>query len=93
MKKGEKPQGFICISPVMISTIYGPGIEHTIGYDDATKTAIEKMGGKHIACSVTKAVVDQKYKVVSTPAYMLAQGVGEVFTGVSQLVKDVLEMA
>ncbi len=93
MKKAEKPQGFICIAPVMISTIYGPGIEHTIGYDDATKSAIEKMGGKHIGCSVTKAVIDQKHKVVSTPAYMLAQGIGEVFTGVSQLVKDVLEMA
>lgn len=93
MKKAEKPQGFICIAPVMISKIYGPGVEHTIGYDDATKSAIEKMGGKHIGCSVTKAIVDQKYKVVSTPAYMLAQGIGEAFAGVSQLVKDVLEMA
>lgn len=93
MKKLEKPQGFICIAPVMISKIYGPGIEHTIGYDDATKLAIEKMGGKHIGCGVTNAVVDHKYKVVSTPAYMLAQGIGEVFAGVRQLVKDVLEMA
>ncbi len=93
MKKAEKPQGFICIAPVMISKIYGPGIEHTIGYDDTTKFAIEKMGGKHIGCSVTKAITDQKHKVVSTPAYMLAQSVDEVFVGVSQLVKDVLEMA
>lgn len=93
MKKSEKPLGFICIAPVMISKIYGPGIEQTIGYDEATKSAIEKMGGKHIGCSVTRAIVDQKHKVVSTPAYMLAQSVSEVFSGVSQLVKEVLEMA
>lgn len=93
MKKCEKPQGFICIAPVMVSKIYGPGIEHTIGYDETTKSAIEKMGGKHIGCSVTKAITDQKNKVVSTPAYMLAQSIGETFTGVSQLVKEVLEMA
>lgn len=92
MKKSEKPLGFICIAPVMISKIYGPGVEQTIGYDEDTKSAIEAMGGKHIGCSVTHAITDQKHKVVSTPAYMLAQSIGEAFTGVSQLVKEVLEM-
>lgn len=93
MKNAGKPQGFICIAPTMISKIYGAGIEHTIGNDVATKTAIEKMGGKHIDCVVMKSVVDRKNKVVSTPAYMLANHIGEVFAGVSELVKDVLAMA
>ena len=93
MKKQRKPLGFICISPVMISKIYGPGVEHTIGYDENTKSAIEKMGGKHIGCAVTQAVTDQEHKVVSTPAYMLANRIGETYAGVSQLVAEVLKMA
>lgn len=92
MKNAGKPQGFICIAPTLISAIYGPGIEQTIGCDETTKSAIEKMGGKHIACSVTKTVVDKKNKVVSTPAYMLAKRISEVYAGVSQLVNDALKM-
>lgn len=92
MKNAGKPQGFICIAPVMISKIYGPGMDQTIGHDEATKSAIEKMGGKHIDCAVTGVVVDAQHKVVSTPAYMLANRISEVFAGVSELVKAVLVM-
>ena len=93
MKKAGKPQGFICIAPAMISTIYGSGIEHTIGNDAATAEKITTMGGRHIACSVTQTVIDKKNKVVSTPAYMLATRIGEVFAGVKQLVEDVLAIS
>ncbi len=92
MKEAKKPQGFICIAPVMISKIYGDGVLQTIGHDETTKNAIEKMGGKHVDCTVNSAIVDQTHKVVSTPAYMLAQRISEVYAGVSQLVKDVLKM-
>ena len=37
--------------------------------------------------------VDEENRVVSTPAYMLAQNVGDVFTGISALVNRVMEMA
>lgn len=92
MKNAKKPQGFICIAPAMISTIYGAGIEHTIGCDVATKQTIEKMGGKHIDCTANKAVIDRAHKVVSTPAYMLAKSIKEVYEGVSELVKAILLM-
>lgn len=92
MKNAKKPQGFICIAPTMISKIYGAGVEHTIGNDITTKTAIEKMGGKHVDCVVTKTVIDCKNKVVSTPAYMLANRIGDVFAGVNELVKEVLAL-
>src|SRR3990167_6912166 len=93
MKNAKKPQGFICIAPAMISKIYGAGVAQTIGNDLTTKEKIEKMGGKHVDCAVNKAVIDHQAKVVSTPAYMLANRISEVFSGVSQLVKDVLAMA
>ena len=93
MKKAGKPQGFICISPTMISKIYGPGVEQTIGNDETTKKIIEAMGGKHINCHVTDVVIDIKNKVVSTPAYMLTTRISDVFSGVSHLVKAVLKLA
>lgn len=92
MKEEEKPQGFICIAPAMISKIYGAGVEQTVGNDIETKTMIEKMGGKHIECAVTQCIVDKKNKVVSTPAYMLANRISEVYMGVTELVKNVLMM-
>jgi len=92
MKNAGKPQGFICISPVLISKIYGADIEQTIGNDESTAAVIEAMGGKHVDCVVDRSVIDQTHKVVSTPAYMLAKGVREAYLGINQLVNDVLKM-
>lgn len=92
MKNAKKPQGFICIAPTLISKIYGAGVEHTIGNDKKTAEKLEAMGGKHINCAAKHAVVDRAHKVVSTPAYMLANRISEVYAGVSELVKKVLEL-
>lgn len=93
MAKAGKPQGFLCIAPTLISKIYGERVEHTIGNDPDTAGKIEKMGGKHVEAKVHEAVVDQQHKVVSTPAYMLAQNVAEVYNGVQALVKEVLKLS
>lgn len=92
MKAAGKPQGFICIAPAMISAIYGCGIAQTIGNDTETAKTIEQMGGKHVNCPVNEIVVDHEHKVVSTPAYMLAKRISEVYEGVSKLVKEVLAL-
>lgn len=90
MKNAGKPQGFICISPMLIAKIYGKDVELTIGNDATAAENVVKMGGKHVVCTVGQIAVDNNHKVVSTPAYMLANRISEVFTGVSELVKAVL---
>ncbi len=92
MAAAHKPQGFICIAPVLISKIYGEGVEHTIGCDQATAEKITAMGGKHIASQVHLAVVDKKHKVVSTPAYMLAKNIGEVQQSTTALVEAIKQL-
>jgi len=92
MAKAGKPQGFICIAPVLISKIYGPGVEQTIGNDKDTAAAIEKMGGKHVTAKVHEAVVDKQHKVVSSPAYMLAQNIEEAYKSAQAVVKAVLAL-
>lgn len=93
MADAEKPLGFICISPVMIPKIFGAGTRLTIGTDDATADAIEKMGGVHVSCPVDQFVVDEALRIVSTPAYMLAGNVLEAEAGIKQLVAEVLRLS
>lgn len=88
-----KPIGLICIAPVMAPAIGGAGTRCTIGDDPATATAIEHMGGIHIPCAVTDCVVDSTHKIVSTPAYMLAERITEAEAGINKLVNAVLAMA
>ena len=93
MHGAGKPIGLICIAPTMAAKIIGPGVECTIGNDVETAAAIEAMGAKHIECTVRKAVVDQHNKLVTTPAYMLAQRISEVADGIHECVKEVLVLA
>ncbi|MEE4144280.1 MAG: isoprenoid biosynthesis glyoxalase ElbB [Halieaceae bacterium] len=88
-----KPIGLMCIAPVMAAAICGAGSRCTIGNDAGTAAAIEAMGAEHLACPVSEARVDTERKLVTTPAYMLAGGVAEAYSGISECVKEVLALA
>jgi enhancing lycopene biosynthesis protein 2 len=88
-----KPIGLICIAPVMAAAICGEGARCTIGNDAGTAAAIEAMGAEHLSCPVSEARVDTEHKLVTTPAYMLAGGVAEAYSGISECVKEVLALA
>ncbi len=88
----RKPIGFICIAPAMIPRIYGSGSQLTIGNDPDTADQITAMGGIHIACPVDEFVIDRELKVVSTPAYMLANRISEAAAGIEKLVFEVMQM-
>lgn len=87
-----KPVGLICISPALAAKIYGPGVTCTIGNDADTAAAMNKMGATHADCAVTEIVEDKARKLVSTPAYMLAQSISEAASGINKLVDRVLEL-
>jgi enhancing lycopene biosynthesis protein 2 len=87
----EKPLGALCISPVMITKILGD-VKVTIGEDQSTLEAIENMGGSHIVTSHGGIVTDDKYKVVTTPCYMLDATIDQIADGAEKVVKKILEM-
>ncbi len=87
-----KPIGLMCISPAIAAKIYGPGVTCTIGNDPDTAAAVEKMGAIHTECEVSEIVEDQARKLVSTPAYMLAQSISEAASGINKMVDRVLEL-
>ncbi len=94
VKLAGKPLGFICIAPVIAAKLLGelePKL--TIGDDRETARAIEAFGARHVDCKVDQIVVDEKLKIVSTPAYMLGPSIAPVAAGIEKLVSAVLEMA
>ena len=89
-----KPVAAVCIAPALIAKVLGDeGPELTIGNDADTAGALETMGAAHVACPVTEFVVDHERKLVTSPAYMLAQSISEAAEGIERTVEAVLEMA
>jgi len=91
-----KPIGAICIAPAMLARILGRRNRHarlTIGTDPQTAAALAEMGVCHCDCPVTGFISDEQHRIVTTPAYMLAQGPAEVFEGIRKLVAEVLRLA
>jgi enhancing lycopene biosynthesis protein 2 len=92
MHKAGKPIGLICIAPTMAAAICGAGVKTTIGNDAETAAAINATGAQHCECSVQDICIDRDKKLVTTPAYMLAQSIAEANTGISKLVDGVLAL-
>jgi enhancing lycopene biosynthesis protein 2 len=86
-----KPVGALCISPVILAKVLGD-VELTIGMDTDTAEAIEKMGATHTMTSHGEVVVDKKYKVVTTPCYMLDATIDQIGDGASNVIDAVLEL-
>lgn len=90
--KQNKPIGFICISPALLPRLLGEPVKITIGNDIETAESIEKMGGIHVPCPVDDIVVDEARKIVTTPAYMLANSISETAKGIDKLVARVVDL-
>ena len=90
MHQAGKPLGFMCIAPAMLPKIFAFPLRLTIGTDIDTAEVLEDMGAEHVPCPVDDIVVDEDNKVVTTPAYMLAQNIAEAAAGIEKLVSRVL---
>lgn len=97
MLSSRKPIGLICLAPIVAARILGPvaGVRITLGPRGtlpAKHAAV--MGADVRPCPVDDIVVDQKSRVISTPAYMYEDArLSQVATGIEKLVRGVLAMA
>ena len=94
MLTANKPLGFICIAPVLFARSaknLDKSARVTIGNDKGTADEIEKLGSQHEICTVDDFIVDEENKIVSTPAYMLADNISEAALGIEKLVHRILE--
>jgi len=92
--KAKKPLAAICIAPVLVAkALEGTGIQSklTIGNDEDVAGSIESFGATHVKCPVKEAVVDEKNKIVTTPAFMLAQNTLEVAAGIEDTIEKLFK--
>lgn len=97
MWEARKPLAALCIAPPILAKVLKDagvqGARLTIGNDPGTARAIAALGQTHVECKATECVVDETNRVVTTPAYMLATSIAELWQGVQATVKAVLDLA
>ena len=90
-----KPLGAICIAPVMVAKVLqkmGRSGKVTGGCNEQITTDINSMGIETESAGADEIVVDEKNKIVSTPAYVEAKSIKESAEGIEKLITKVLEM-
>lgn len=94
-QEAGKPLGFACIAPAIAARVFGETLHPrlTIGHSEKTAAGLEAMGAKHVACDVDGIVVDEENHIVTTPAYMEAKKVSDLYSGIDQMVEKVLQWA
>ncbi len=91
MVKASKPIGALCISPILLAkTLKNANI--TIGNDEKTAKTIEKFGSNHIVTTHGEVVIDEKYKIATTPCYMLNATVLDIHDGAINVVKALINL-
>lgn len=94
MLDAKKPIGALCIAPALIARVLGKRglkVKLTIGNDPDVAKALNSMGALHIDCPVNETIVDDNYRIVTSPAYMLAKSIKEVAESVQALVKEIVK--
>ncbi len=95
MHQERKPIGALCIAPVILARVFGEaGIaaEISIGNDVNVATDIKSMGVSHVIKLVDEVLIDSTNRLVTTPAYMLAENIAEIGPGIRKAVESVVDM-
>ncbi|MHC1706856.1 MAG: isoprenoid biosynthesis glyoxalase ElbB [Bacteroidales bacterium] len=87
----DKTLGAMCIAPVMLGKLLGD-VEITIGANPDDAKSVEKMGSRHVSTVHGQVVKDKKYKIFTTPCYMLDASITEIATGTENLVREMLKV-
>lgn len=93
----RRPMGFICVAPILAARVLGPaaGVRITFGSkacEEAKHAAV--MGADVRPCPEREILVDEKNRVVSTPAYMYDEArLSDVGMSIERLVRQVISLA
>lgn len=92
--RAGKPVVAMCIAPMVLAKVLGRYEVHlTLGPDNNKASDVAKGFGCMVeACGPTEVCVDPEHKVLTTPAYMAATRISEIFAGAENLVAALAEM-
>ncbi len=96
MHEMGKPLCGICLGTVILARslqLMGVTAGITTGGKGSFAKMVESMGHTHIECSPGSCVADDKSGVVTTPAFMNASSLSEIWPGIQKAVSALLEFA
>lgn len=91
--KAHKPICAMCIAPIVLAKVLGQyGVKLTLGTIDNTAAQVaHTFGANLVACAPEDACVDEENKVITTPAYMVASRISEIFAGAESMINALSE--
>lgn len=89
--KAAKPIGAICISPAILALALKEHANITITLGNKNEL-IQKLAATEQTCLADNIVIDEKNKLVTTPAFMLNAPLAQIHTGISALIAKVINM-
>lgn len=89
----KKPIIAMCIAPMVLAKVFGKyGAHLTLGADDnAAAMTAKGFGCIAEVCGATDICVDEEHKIITTPAYMVATRISEIFDGAENMVAKLEE--
>ena len=89
MHNEKKPQGFMCITPVIAATLF-PGVITTLGIEQEQLNILENLGAQARQATASDVVIDQTHHIYSTPAYMIPTEISNIGVGIEKLITTIL---
>jgi len=88
--RAHKPVVAMCIAPMVLAKVLGRyEVELTLGPDDNQASQVAKGFGCRVqSCGPTDVCVDPVHRVLTTPAYMAASRISEIFAGAENMVAE-----
>ena len=84
----HKPVLAMCIAPMVLAKVLGPkGVTLTLGQPCPAADVAKQLGANVQNCTPTEVCKDEKNKVYTTPAYMVATRISEIFEGADNLIR------
>lgn len=90
----QKPIAAVCIAPILLAKcLAGRGISITLGPKSENFKSLTKWNVEVVECPPDDFITDRDHMILTTPAFMHDTEFGPVFTGISKMVKELVEMA
>lgn len=86
--RAHKPVCAMCIAPMLLAKVLGRyGVSITLGSVDSTPADVARQLGCRVeACGPSEVCADDEHLVLTTPAYMAATHISEIFDGAEAMV-------
>ena len=90
--KVHKPIIAMCIAPMVLAKVLGPyGVKLTLGQPCPPADVARQLGANIEYCNPTDVCIDREHNVYTTPAYMVATRISEIFEGADHLIQALVD--